>query len=187
MDGRPVAGMKPAELARKIAYIPQSHNPVFHFTVLEMVLMGTAAQLGRFSVPGPKQRRLAEEALERLGIAGLRDRSYGGISGGERQLTLIARAIAQQANILLMDEPSASLDFGNRIRIIQSTHDPDQAYRCSDKVLALYNGRVLAFGSPKETVCREVISALYGMEIEVCSLRGDTLRVCIPGEKEAFR
>ena len=201
VDGRPVAGMKPAELARKIAYIPQSHNPVFHFTVLEMVLMGTAAQLGRFSVPGPKQRRLAEEALERLGIAGLRDRSYGGISGGERQLTLIARAIAQQANILLMDEPSASLDFGNRIRImdaarqlagegcciIQSTHDPDQAYRCSDKVLALHNGSVLAFGSPKETVCREVISALYGMEIEVYSLRGDTLRVCIPGEKEAFR
>lgn len=196
VDGAPVAGMKPAELAKRIAYIPQSHNPVFNFTVLEMVLMGTAAQVGRFSSPGPRHRRLAEEALERLGIAHLRDRSYGGISGGERQLTLIARAMAQQAKILLMDEPSASLDFGNRTRImaaacqlaregccvIQSTHDPDQAYRYSNKVLALYGGRVLAFGSPQETVCREVVSALYGMEVEVCSLRGDTLRVCIPGE-----
>lgn len=196
VDGRPAAGLRPVELARKLAYIPQSHNPVFRYTVLEMVLMGTAAQVGRFSSPGQRQRRLAEEALERLNIAHLRDRSYGAVSGGERQLTLIARAIAQQAKILMMDEPSASLDFGNRVRmmgvvrqlaregycVIQSTHDPDQAYRNSDQILALYDGRVLAFGPPQETICSKTLSILYGMKVEVCSMREDTLRVCIPKE-----
>lgn len=97
-----------------------------------------------------------------------------------------------------MDEPSANLDFGNRIRVmqtvknltkdgyavIQSTHDPDQAYLYSDRILALLGGRVLAWGTPQETVCDTRISALYGVDVEVCSLRDDSIRVCIPaGDK----
>lgn len=194
VDGREIRDMNAAELSRKMAYIPQSHNPVFNFSVLDMVLMGTTSQVGRFAVPGREQIRLAEAALERLGVAHLRDRGCGNISGGERQLILIARAIAQKARILVMDEPSANLDFGNKLRVmktvksltndgytvIQSTHDPDQAYLYSDKILALYDGRVLAWGTPRETVCDSLISTLYGVDVEVCSMHGDDVRVCIP-------
>lgn len=194
IGGQDVAGMSAAELARSIAYIPQSHSPVFNYSVLDVVLMGTTAQLGKFASPGKEQREQALELLDTLHIADLRHRGYRNISGGERQLVLIARAMAQQAKILIMDEPSANLDFGNRIRVmqtvkdlaasgycvIQSTHEPDQAYRYSDKILAMLDGAVLAFGSPQETVCDAVISKLYGVPVELCSLRDDQIRVCVP-------
>ena len=198
IDGQAVSALSSAELARRVAYIPQSHNPVFNYTVFDMVLMGTTAQLGRFSAPGAAQTALAESALERLGIAHLRDRGYAELSGGERQLVLIARAIAQQAKILVMDEPSASLDFGNKMRVmqtvkglaregyavIQSTHDPDQAYFYSDRILALHEGQVLAWGSPRDVINCDVVSRLYGVETEVCSLRDDRVRMCVPNDRE---
>lgn len=194
IDGKPIAEMSASQLAQHIAYIPQSHNPIFNFTVYDMVLMGTTSQTGSFASPGKRQMKLAKAALNKLGIFHLKDRGYANISGGERQLVLIARAIAQQARVLVMDEPSANLDFGNRIRVmqtvrrlteegycvIQSTHDPDQAYLYSDKILALYGGRVLAFGSPSETMNEELISTLYGVDVEVCSMRDDAVRVCVP-------
>lgn len=194
IDGKSTRGLSAKELSQVIAYIPQSHYPTFNFSVFDMVLMGTTAQISAASVPGRRQVTLAEEALEKLGIAHLRDRGYTNISGGERQLVLIARAIAQQARILIMDEPSANLDFGNRTRvmqtvralaaegyaIIQSTHDPDQAFLYSDSVLAVHDGRVLAWGKPKDTITSQLISSLYGVEVEVCSLREDKMRVCVP-------
>ena len=194
IDGTPISRLSASQLARRIAFIPQSHNPVFNYSVFDIVLMGTTAQTGTFSSPGKTQTELVDFALEALGISHLKDRSYGAISGGERQLVLIARAMAQQAKILVMDEPSASLDFGNRIRVmqtvqalaregycvIQSTHDPDQAYLYSDRVLALYEGQALAFGTPQEIISNELISTLYGVEVEVCSMQNDAIRVCIP-------
>ncbi len=197
IDGTPLSGLTAPQLARKIAYIPQSHSPVFNFSVFDMVLMGTTAQTGKFSSPGRDQRRQVEWALDRLGITHLRDRGYGAISGGERQLVLIARALAQQARVLVMDEPSANLDFGNRIRVmetvrdltedgycvIQSTHDPDQAYRYSHQILALHGGSVLAFGTPREVVTDQLISTLYGVKVEVCSIKEDRFRVCVPADE----
>lgn len=192
--GRDIRNMPAAELSHRVAYIPQSHTPVFNFSVFDMVLMGTTAQLPRFSSPGKKQKELAEAAMERMGIAHLRNRGCGNISGGERQLALIARAIAQQAKILVMDEPSASLDYGNKLRvmetvksltaddytIIQSTHDPDQAYLYSDQILALYDGKILACGTPRDTISSDLISTLYGVDVEVCSMHEDDVRVCVP-------
>ena len=192
--GRNIRNMPAAELSHRVAYIPQSHNPVFNFSVFDMVLMGTTAQLAPFASPGKEQERLAEEAMERIGIAHLRDRGCANISGGERQLALISRAIAQQAKILVMDEPSASLDYGNKLRVmetvktlthegytvIQSTHDPDQAYLYSDQILALYDGKILACGTPRETISSELISTLYGVDVAVCSMHRDDVRVCIP-------
>ena len=192
--GRNIRQMPPAELSHRVAYIPQSHTPVFNFSVFDMVLMGTTAQLSRFSSPGKKEAQLAEAAMERIGISHLRDRGCGNISGGELQLALIARAIAQQAKILVMDEPSASLDYGNKLRlmetvkgltregytVIQSTHDPDQAYLYSDQILALYDGKLLARGTPQETISSSLISRLYGVDVEVCSMHRDDVRVCIP-------
>ena len=194
VNGKDVSAMSPACLAQQIAYIPQSHDPVFHYSVFDMVLMGTTAQRGIFSPPGREQKKLVEAALDRLGLSDLQDRSYRTLSGGERQLVLIARAIAQKARILLMDEPSASLDFGNRIRVmeqvkelckegycvIQTTHDPEQAYLYSDAILALKNGRILAHGKPRDIFNEVLISDLYGVEVEICKIKQDALRVCIP-------
>lgn len=197
IEGKNIADMSVEQLAKCIAYIPQSHSPVFNYSVFDMVLMGTSAQLGLLSSPGKAQKQLAEEALDRLGIAHLKNRGYRNISGGERQLVLIARAIAQQAKILVMDEPSANLDFGNKMRVmqtvrkltadgysvIQSTHDPDQAYLYSDKILALYGGEVLAWGTPQETISNTLISQLYGVDVEVYSLQNDCARVCVPARQ----
>ena len=194
IDGKSIANMSTKELAQKIAFIPQSHNPVFNYSVFDMALMGATAQLGTFANPGKEQNEAVERALERLGISHLKDRGYLQLSGGERQLTLIARALVQNAKILLMDEPSASLDFGNRLRvmktlrdlaaegycIIQSTHDPEQAYLYSDQILALFDGKVLAHGAPKDIFDAALISKLYGVEVEVCKINGDAARVCIP-------
>jgi len=192
--GRNIRAMPAAELAHRVAYIPQSHSPVFNFSVFDVVLMGTTSQLSRFASPGKKQEQLAEAAMERIGIAHLKNRGCGNISGGERQLALIARAIAQQAKILVMDEPSASLDYGNKLRVmetvkgltregytvIQSTHDPDQAYLYSDKIIALFDGKIIASGTPRETISSGLISTLYGVDVEVCSMHRDDVRVCVP-------
>lgn len=194
IDERPIEAMTAAQLAKRIAYIPQSHHPVFNYNVFDMVLMGTTAQTGKFSSPKKPQLQAVESALEKLHISHLSDRGYGNLSGGERQLVLIARAIAQSAKILLMDEPSASLDFGNRIRVmqtvrsltaegycvIQSTHDPEQAYLYSDKILAMHDGKILAHGTPQEIFDADLISTLYGIEVEVCKIKNDALRVCVP-------
>lgn len=194
IDGRDIRDFSPQELAKNIAYIPQSHNPIFNYSVFDMVLMGTTAQLGKFTSPKEEHKKEALDALKRLGIDHLKDRGYRAISGGERQLVLVARALSQQAKILIMDEPSASLDFGNKLRvmktvrsladngytIIQSTHDPDQAYLYSDKVLAMARGTVLASGKPSEIINDSMISELYGVEVEVCSMQNDRVRVCIP-------
>ena len=194
IGGKSIREMSPAELSRRMAYIPQSHHPLFNFSVFDMVLMGTTSQLSRFASPGKAQEHLAEAALDRLGIRHLRDRGCGHISGGERQLVLIARAIAQQAKILVMDEPSANLDFGNKLRvmktvkgltadgytIIQSTHDPDQAYLYSDKILALHGGKVLDFGAPRDVMTEKLISTLYNVDVDVCSMQDDAVRVCVP-------
>lgn len=194
IDGSSIRSMDARELAHRIAYIPQSHSPTFNFSMFDMVLMGTTSQLGAFGSPQKKQAELVSRTMDRLGILHLKDRGYGNVSGGERQLALIARAMVQNAKILIMDEPSSSLDYGNRIRvmqtvkglaedgyaIIQSTHDPDQAYQYSDRVLALYQNHVLAWGTPRDIISNSLISRLYGVDVEVCSLWDDKIRVCVP-------
>lgn len=194
VDGRDIRDIPIGEMAKQIAYIPQSHFPSFNYSVFDMVLMGTTHQIRMFSTPGEKQIKQAEQALQRMGIEHLSKRGYNMISGGERQLTMIARALAQNAHILIMDEPTANLDFGNQIKvlsqiksltndgytIIQSTHNPDQTFLFSDLVLALKNGEVFACGKPADIVNKELICSLYGIDIELQSLYNDAVRVCIP-------
>lgn len=182
------------ELARRIAYIPQSHSPVFNYTVFDIVLMGTASQISEIRVPGEEQQIIVEDALKLLDIDHLKNRSYTQISGGERQLVLIARALAQKAKVLVMDEPTSNLDYGNQIRIlsqikmlagegytvIQSTHNPDQAYMFSDKVLALSDGKVLKYGPPNNVISAEIISKLYNVEVESNDLYSGKVRMFLP-------
>lgn len=194
LHGTPAKSLSIQELSKRIAYIPQSSPPTFNYTVSEMVLMGTTAGLGLFASPGARQREVCEEAMERLGIADLRNRGFAEISGGERQLALIARALAQETDILLMDEPTANLDYGNQIRvleqirqlagkgftILEATHQPDQAFLFADEVLALKDGTILAQGDPRGIVDASLVRALYGVEVEVESVHQDRLRVLVP-------
>lgn len=183
-------------MARSVAYIPQAHYPAFNYTVLDMVLMGTSSRLRAFSSPGRGEREAAMRALDTLQMADFAHRDYMRISGGEQQLVLIARAIAQDSRLLIMDEPTASLDWGNQIRvmqqvrrlsnqgyaILQATHNPNQAYLFSDEILAMQGGRIVANGTPREVFTAPLMEELYGITAQVESLRDDCVRVCVPRE-----
>jgi len=182
-----------AEVARRVGYVPQAHQGSFAFTVREMVLMGRTAHLGTFAVPGTRDREAAAQALESLGIAPLAERPFTEISGGERQLALIARALAQAPTLLVMDEPSANLDFGNQVRVLEhmaalaargiavlfSTHDPDHAFLCAQRALLLAEGRALAIGPPTEVIRPDTLERLYGVSVRVLDA-GNGLHTCLP-------
>ena len=188
--GRDVRHLPRRELARLAAYIPQSSAPVYNYTVRDTVLMGADP----FHAPGRRQQETADRALEQLGIQDLWDRGVNEISGGERQLALIARAMAQQARILLMDEPTASLDFGNQTRvmqcvrsltskgytILQATHNPNQAIMFSDQIMAMSGGRIIAQGEPGDVMNAALIEEIYGIRVRVECMDDGKTRYCVP-------
>ena len=182
-----------AEIARRVGYVPQGHAGYFAFTVREFVLMGRTAHLGVFSVPGKQHRQVAERALESLGIAHLADKPVTEISGGERQLALVARALAQEPTLLVLDEPTANLDFGNQVRVLErisalaasgisilfSSHDPDHAFLCARRALLLAEGRVLEIGAPRAVIRPDTLERLYGVSVKVIDLGGGA-HTCLP-------
>ena len=191
VDGKELGAYSRRELAKKIAYIPQSHAPAFDHTVLDSVLMGMTAQLRVFEQPGQAQREKAMQMLRALGMEKLSSRGCMKISGGERQLMLLARALVQDASMLIMDEPTANLDYGNSCRVMErvkrlgqngytiifSTHDPNQAFSYATKVLALKDGGVMAVGAPEA-----VLSRLYGIPVARCEMETVFGRktICMP-------
>jgi iron complex transport system ATP-binding protein len=193
LDGMDLAGLSRAEIARRVAYVPQAHAAHFPFRVLDMVVMGRTAHLGLFASPTEGDRRKALDALAVLGIAGLAESEYTRISGGQRQLALVARALAQDAPAIVMDEPTASLDFGNQVvvlgeirrlaarglAVVLSTHDPDHAFSIGDRVALLDGGRLIAQGRPSEVLTPDRLRAVYGVSVVVERLsQGQT--VCAP-------
>ena len=197
LDERPLAQWDARERALRVAYVPQAAESYFDFSLREMVEMGRTAHRGVFSRPGARDRERSNAALERLGIAALAERPIHRVSGGERQLALIARALATEAPHILMDEPTANLDFGNQALILDevarlraggaavlfSTHHPDHALRIADRVVMLRGGRAMAAGPAAEVVNSENLSALYGRPVEVVlvtSPDGTPRRVCVP-------
>ena len=192
-----VAGLGAAERARLMAYVPQAFEGYFPYTVRETVLMGRTAHLGTFAVPSQRDRDEVTRVLETLGIGALAERPYTAVSGGERQLTLIARALVQRPRIVVLDEPTASLDFGNASRVLAlirkladdglavvlSSHDPSHSFLVADRVVLLQEGRAVCQGSPAEVVTAETMRSVYGVEVEVHELPGAAgrpLRVCLP-------
>jgi len=182
------------EAARHIAYIPQSSHPIFNYSVFDIVLMGRTSGLSTFRSPQRKDAQICRWALDKVGISQLSDRCFHRLSGGEQQLVLIARALVQKAPILMLDEPTANLDFGNQLlvleqarnlaregyTVIQTTHHPEQSYMFSDRILTIQKGRVLTEGKPQEVLTEDTIRALYGVDVEVVSLYNDNARICIP-------
>ena len=194
VDGTDVRSFSVREMAKHIAYIPQSSHPIFNYSVSDIVLMGRTSGLSTFRSPKKQDVELSQWAMEKVGISHLALRCFHRLSGGEQQLVLIARALVQKAPVLMLDEPTANLDFGNQLRVleqarslaregytvIQTTHHPEQSYLFSDRILTIQNGRVLKEGTPEEVLTEETIRALYGVEVEVVSLYHDKARICIP-------
>jgi ABC-type cobalamin/Fe3+-siderophores transport system ATPase subunit/nucleoside-triphosphatase THEP1 len=182
LDGADVHAYASAARARRLGMIPQLHVAAFAYDVLQVVLMGRAPHLGVFAAPGPEDEAIALDALALVGMGDFRDRRYTELSGGERQLVLVARGLAQRCDVLLMDEPDAHLDPRNQFRVLEvvsdlarqrglavvvASHAPNSALMFADRVLLLRHGRTLAQGGVVETLTEELLSAAYGMSTEV--------------------
>ncbi len=199
LDGIELRSMSGSDLSKKIAYIPQAHEAVFDYSSLEVVLMGVTGSRGLFSTPRPQDEAAALAQLQVLGIGHLAHRSYAHISGGERQLVLIARALAQNAKVLVMDEPTANLDYGNQVRVMEhvsglakkgyavilSTHNPEHAFLWASRLVIIADGRIVAEGIPSEILSEDLMEMIYGVRVKILPLQGNEdsrFRSCVPAE-----
>jgi iron complex transport system ATP-binding protein len=182
IDGDSITRLNRRDLARRIAVVPQETQTTFDFSVIDMVLMGRYAHLGPFELEGAGDQAIAREALAATGTATLESRLFSSLSGGEKQRVVIASALAQASDLLLLDEPTASLDLAYQFEIaallrrlnaergstmLVSTHDLNLAASVCDRVILLKAGRVLAQGSTREILTAERIRQLYGVEADV--------------------
>jgi iron complex transport system ATP-binding protein len=196
LEGQELARWSARERATRLAYVPQAAESYFDFSLLETVEMGRSVHRGAFARPGRRDREAAQHALQKLGIAALAQQPIHRVSGGERQLALIARALATEARMLVMDEPTASLDFGNQSRVLEEiarlrnagigillcSHDPDHAFQVADRVVLLQRGGVLAAGRAGEILTAAHLSRLYGVGVHVAEVEtpSGSRRICVP-------
>lgn len=181
LEGSPIQEFGRNASARKISIVPQEHTIIFPYLVRNMVLMGRAPYIGTFDLPGSEDREIARKAMEEVGILHLADKFYTKISGGERQLVLIARALAQGTPVMILDEPTSHLDFRNQtlifsilrslvrergLLVIAAIHDPNHALHFSDEVLILHEGSILMSGPPEKVITRETIERVYHLEVD---------------------
>ena len=196
MNGISTVDMPEKERARHFAYIPQAHTPPFPFTVADVVILGRTPYINSMAVVGDTDKEVAFDCMSRMGIAELADRPYTQLSGGQQQLVLIARALTQEPDLLIMDEPTASLDFGNQQLVLQQmrnladggtsvlmvTHDPDHALFCAHRVIVMEAGEIIAEGVPGEVLDTTCLQRIYHTNVKVIDvdLDGELQRVCIP-------
>ena len=182
LDGVPLNEMRTADVWRRIAYVPQSKMTALSYTAFEMVLMGRSARLGLFAQPAKEDYRIAEEAMEQVGIAHLAHKNCSRISGGELQMVLIARALSTRPEMLILDEPESNLDFKNQLIVLETirrlskeqgiaaivnTHYPAHALKIGDKALLLnYNGNC-QFGAVRQIVSEENMGEAFHVEVKI--------------------
>lgn len=193
INGKNIKKLSFREISKHIGYIPQSHVPSFPFKVLDVVVMGRAPYLNLTESPKEKDINIALNALKTLGIDHLKDKEYTNLSGGERQLVFLARILCQQHDILILDEPTSHLDFGNQIKlleimdnlassglsIIMSSHFPDHAFLSSTKVAILKNKEFIDFGTPEDVVTESNLKKAYSIDVKLIEL-DDERKVCVP-------
>ena len=194
-DGVAAAGMSTRDLARLVAVVPQSPRLPAGYSARDVVLMGRTAHLGFFEQEGTRDYRRVEEALAVVGVETLADRDVDEMSGGERQNVVIARALAQDAPVLLLDEPTANLDIGhqmkvaslmqrlareNQIAVLAAIHDLTLAALYCDRLILMRDGLVLAAGRPAEVLSREKVRLAYGVEVLVARLEGLEAPIVLP-------
>lgn len=208
LDGKEIRHMSARERAAHLAYVSQSTQLTFPYSVEDVVLMGRVAHMRLGASVSKRDREIAGQVMEYLGIREMAEKNFQTLSGGERQMTLVARALAQQADYLILDEPTAALDYSNQVKILNvirkltregygilmTTHFPDHAFLACSKAALIRDGSVLDFGSPERVVTSENLTKLY--HVPVCVTEAvlkdtggeTTQRVCVPilkrGEKE---
>jgi iron complex transport system ATP-binding protein len=197
IDGKNINRWKRRDYARIVAYVPQASALPFPFTVFDVVLFGRTAHLSHFASPGKYDRQVAEECLEKLKISHLQNRIFTQLSGGEQQMVIVARALAQQPAFLVMDEPTSSLDFGNQIKIIRqvnelkndslgiimATHSPDHAFMCRADVIVVHKGKIWKSGDCSHVITESILKEIYGVEVCICSVKNGNqpdVKTCMP-------
>jgi len=187
LGGTSIQGIRRTGIARLVSVVPQDHEPPFPYSSFEVVLTGRASHVGFFSSPSSRDRDAAMQAMQAMGVEALAERPYTQISGGERPMVLIARCLAQEVPVMLLDEPTSHLDFRNQVVVlsrvrsivkendmtaVMTLHDPNLALLFSDRVLMLNSGSVLARGKPREVITKENLKAVYGLDVEFLSGNG---------------
>jgi iron complex transport system ATP-binding protein len=182
LEGRVLANLPRRLAARHVAVVPQDTHPAFDYTALEIVLMGRHPHLGTMQLEGPADLAIARESLEATGTAHLADRAFTSLSGGERQRVVIASALAQRPDVLLLDEPTASLDLGYQLEVagllrklsrehdvtmVMATHDLNLAASMCDSLALLRGGRLLGHGPTNDVLTAETVRQLYDVEADV--------------------
>lgn len=204
IDGRNTRELTPKQLANLVAYIPQYHTPIFDYTVLDVVMMGRASHFSAFDTPKAVDREAAFAALAKINALHLANKKYTALSGGQRQLILIARAICQSAKVFVMDEPAANLDYANHqllmevikdlagqgYCVVMSTHSPEHPVSIGTKVLMMKEGTVAAFGDPKAVITPANLESVYDIEMDVVTVHdryGVERTICLPVKDPANR
>lgn len=181
INGNESRSINTKDRSKMIAYIPQSAHTIYDYDVFDMVLMGRISKNRIFDAPKKIDYEKTEEAMHMIGINHLKGRGFRKLSGGERQLVLIARAIAQECNLIIMDEPTSSLDYGNQIHILNiikdlqkkgysilmSSHDPQQTLYFADRIIALKDSKILADGKTRTHLNKMLIKNLYNLDVEI--------------------
>ncbi len=196
-DQRPLQHIRQQELAKLVAYVPQAHTTPFPYRVRDVVLFGRTAHMGFFGNPGRKDRQAVEQILDMLELTRLSDRIYTELSGGERQMVVIARALAQEASLLILDEPTSNLDYGNQVRllktiaklahngtgILMATHQPDHAVLLQASVLLIRQGRIEYHEHHEDALQPEHLASVYGAGIDIIDVPQKdkpSARICRP-------
>lgn len=193
IDGKSLKKLSKKEKAIEIAYVPQAHQTPFNFNVFDVIMMGRTIHFKK-NYPEEQDRLIVNRIIDELGMESLKDKSYLQISGGEQQLVLIARALAQESDIIILDEPTSNLDFGNQAKImnlirklkkqnkliIMTTHSPNQVFECATRVVVFKSGQVYAVGNPDEIINDDFLFDIYDVKGKVYALDGKRSKVCVP-------
>lgn len=195
IDGQDMHKIGAKKIAHYISYVPQAKTYSLQYSVLETVLMGRASHIGQFFTPSDQDYEIAMSMLERLGIRNMSQSMYSQLSGGEQQVVLIARALAQEAKFIIMDEPASNLDFENQKRIldvmktlvdtdvgiVMSSHSPDHAFYCDTNVVLICKDKSILYGSANEIITAGNLKNVYGVDVSILSgtdTSGNDIKAC---------